>query len=124
MKTWKLVVGLALFFAFGAMVGAFGMGVYVQKKTAFIRKEPEQRKTVILQKFSDALGLSEAQKEAFKQVIDDLEKQRQQFRADLKADREAATARMRRALTPDQLKKFEAMQQEFENRKKKRFPLF
>jgi len=124
MKKWKLVAGVVLVFACGALLGSLGTEIYHRYLSDRFHRDPEVRKAFILQKFTARLDLSADQQAAFKGIIDRIDAQRRsevvRSRAELKRLWQESYQEMQKVLRPDQQGAFEAFIKEIRNRRRRR----
>jgi len=124
MKRWKLIVGVALIFFSGVLVGSVGTRVYHRQWSERFWKHPSERKAVFLQKLTKELRLTEEQQKEFEVIIEEVDRKV----ASLIRDRRAAVrevldggfSRMKEKLNPDQQKKLEEWRAKREARMKER----
>ena len=106
MKKWRLVGGVILVFALGVLVGSVVPQVYHRYWVERFWKDPAARKTMLLQKLTKELHLSEIQQKEFIPIIEEadqkLEAVRQSRRADIKRVLDDSFARMKEKLDPVQ----------------------
>jgi len=124
MEKWKLVTGLALVFAFGLLVGSFGTGAYIKHRLAPPKRDPSAMRAFLLKKFSQKLDLTEEQKNEFKKLIDQvgdtLEDHFRKTHSEIGNIVDQGSSQMRKALNPDQQKKFDEMLEKFKRHRKSR----
>ena len=124
MKKWKLVIGLALVFAFGLLVGSFGTGLYFKHHFIHPKRDPSAMRAFLLKKFSQKLDLTEVQKNEFKRLIDQVgDKLEDHFRkshSEIGKIIDQGSSQMRKVLSPDQQKKFDELIEKFEKHRKGR----
>jgi len=124
MKKWKLVIGLALVFAFGLLVGSFGTGVYFKHHFIHPRKNPSAMRAFLLKKFSQKLDLTEVQKNAFKRLIDQMgDKLEDHFRkshSEIGNIIDQGSSQMKKMLSHAQQKKFDELIERFEKHRNSR----
>jgi len=123
MKKWKLFIGLVLVFLLGVLLGSFGTGVYIKHHFIHPRKNPSEMRAFLLKKFSNKLDLTEAQKNEFTRLIDQVgDKLEDHFRkthSEIGKIIDQGSSQMRKALSPDQQKKFDELIEKFERHRKK-----
>ena len=124
MKKWKLVIGLALVFAFGLLVGSFGTGAYFKHRFTPPKRNHSAMRAFLLKKFSQKLNLTNEQKNEFKLIIDQVgEKLDEHFRkshSEIGKIVEPGFSQMKNLLTSDQKKKFDEMIEKFKRHRKSR----
>ena len=120
MKKWRLVGGVILVFALGVLAGSVGPQVYHRYWVDRFWKDPGVRKTVLLEKLTKELHLSEGQQKEFLPIIEetdkDLEGARQNIRADIKRILDKGFARMKEKLNPGQQQMIEELRAKHERR--------
>jgi len=130
MKKWKLIAGVALVFVLGVLVGSLGTRFYHRDWSERFFREPSARKAVIQKKLTRDLGLTEAQQNEFKGIIEETDKKLEAFRLErrsaVKTILDESFSRMREKLDPEQQKKLEELRAKYEARikDKKRRPPF
>jgi Spy/CpxP family protein refolding chaperone len=124
MKKWKLVTGLAVVFAFGLLVGSFGTGAYIKHRFGPPKRDHSAMRAFLLKKFSQKLDLTEEQKTEFKRLIDQvgdkLESHFRKIHSEIGNIIDQGSSQMRKALSPDQQKKFDEMLEKFKRHRKSR----
>jgi len=124
MKKWKLVIGLTLVFVFGLLVGSLGTGAYIKHRFDPPKRDHSAMRTFLLKKFSQKLSLTEDQKTEFKRLIDQVgDKLENHFRkshSEIGNIIDQGSSQMRKALSPDQQKKFDEMLEKFKQHRKSR----
>jgi hypothetical protein len=117
MNHWKLVLGVALIFLFGALAGSIGTGYYIKKyssRSAGFRYE----KVSILEKVSKELNLSADQKNQIGKILDRLEEKRREHISGIASETRLAVTQIIKELKPDQRRKFDLMREEYKKRKR------
>jgi hypothetical protein len=117
MNHWKLVLGVALIFLFGALAGSIGTGYYIKNyssRSAGFRYE----KVSLLEKVSVELNLSADQKDQIGKILDRLEEKRRDHISGIASETRLAVTQMIKELKPDQRRKFDLMREEFKKRKR------
>jgi hypothetical protein len=117
MNHWKLVLGVALIFIFGALAGSIGTGYYVKNyssRSAGFR----YGKASFLEKVSKELNLTADQKGEIGRILDRLEEKRREHISEIASEIRLAVTQITKELQPDQQKKFDLMREEFRKRKK------
>jgi Spy/CpxP family protein refolding chaperone len=124
MKKWKLVIGVALVFVLGLLVGSMGTGLYTKHRFHRPKKDPSEMRAFILERFSHKLDLTEVQRKTFKTIIDQMgEKLDEHFRKSHSAIGEIIEpgySKMRAVLSPDQQEKFDELRERLERHRKAR----
>jgi Spy/CpxP family protein refolding chaperone len=124
MKKWKPVTGVALVFVLGVVAGSLGTAFYHKYLFTRHKGDPSARKAFILKRFSQDLDLTEDQKNEFKSIIDQLEDKREEHfrksRSELDKVMDQGFSQMKRVLSAKQQKKFDALKEKFEKRRKAR----
>jgi len=124
MKKWKLIIGVAIVFAVGILVGSLGAGFYHKYRFDHIRKDPSTKKAFILKKLSKKLNLSEIQKNEFRNIIDQIEDRKvehfQKSRSEFVKIMDQGLSQMKRVLDPDQQKKLDEFTERFRKHIKSR----
>jgi hypothetical protein len=120
MKKWRLVGGVILVFALGVLAGSVGPQVYHRYWVDRFWKDPGARKTVLLEKLTKELHLSDAQQKDFIPIIEEadknLEAARQNMRADTKRILDEGFSRMKEKLNPAQQQMLEGLRAKHERR--------
>jgi hypothetical protein len=120
MKKWRLVGGVILVFAVGALAGSAGTQVYHRHWVDRFWKDPASRKTVFLEKLTRELHLSEAQQKDFIPIIEEADKKieatRQNLRADIKRILDEGFDRMKEKFNPGQEQMLEDLRAKHEHR--------
>jgi hypothetical protein len=112
---WSALLTLLVVFLSGAMVGAFGYGLYVGRTVngGSRRPNPEEVRRQRLNELRDALKLDESQLAKVNQAYDEghatWERIEQTRRQNLKDAGDALHAKIRAALRPDQLALYEKL---------------
>jgi hypothetical protein len=117
MNRWKLVLGVALIFIFGALVGSISTGYYIKKFHSRIANF-KYEKVSILEKISKELDLSAEQKIQIGKILDRLEEKRREHINGIASETRLAFTQIMKELQPDQQRKFGRMREEFRQRKK------
>ena len=120
MTRWKLITGLALVFIFGALAGSIGTGFYFKHKYPPRITNPEARKAFILEKLSRELSLTPDQKNKIGEIIQQTEGKRHEFFVKHRLEIEQSMIQIRGELNADQQKKFDALREDFEKRRRAR----
>lgn len=124
MKKWKMITGLLLVFALGALSGTLGTGIFLKHHHPFFSDRPEGRKAFIMKRLSRKLDLSEAQKIRIEAIIDRVQSETfRQIREDrrfIHEQLERGFAEIRQQLTPEQQRRFDEMRAERERHRKER----
>ena len=109
MRKWKLIVGIALVFVLGVLVGSLGTRFYHRDWSGRFFQEPSARKSLILKKLTKDLGLTEAQQKEFRGIVEETDKKLEAFglerRSAVKAILDESFSRMNEKLDPEQQKK-------------------
>jgi hypothetical protein len=111
MKRWKLIIGIALVFILGALAGSVSTGVYFKHRYPPRITDPKARKAFIMEKLSRELSLTQDQKAKIGEIVDFIRRQ---------VEIEKMVDRIRKELSSDQQKKYDALREKFEKRKKAR----
>jgi len=120
MTRWKLMIGIALVFILGALAGSVGTGYYFKHRYPPRITDSQARKAYILEKFSRELNLTQDQKTKIGAIIQQMEEKRHENFLKRRAEVEQSMVRIRGELNEDQQKKFDAMREKFEKRRKER----
>ncbi len=120
MTRWKLITGIALVFILGALAGSIGTGFYLKHRYPPRITNPEARKAFILEKFSKDLNLTQDQKIKIGEIIQQMEEKRHEYSLKNHLEIEQSMGQIRRELNADQQKRFDALRENFEKRKKAR----
>jgi len=117
MNHWKLVLGVALIFIFGALAGSISTEYYVKK---FHSRPANSRydKVFILEGISKELNLTADQKIQIGKILDRLEEKRREHISGITSEIRHAVTQIMKELQPEQKKKFNLMREEFRKRKK------
>jgi hypothetical protein len=114
---------LSLVFAGGVAVGAFGFKVYA-KNPEISKTKPEEWRGQYVKEMTDRLQLQPDQLEKLNAILDDTHSRflaaREKQNAEIKALKEAHSARVRAMLTPQQLPEYNKLRAEREQRSKMR----
>ena len=112
---------LSLVFASGVAVGAFGFKV-VAKNPETSKTKPEERRRQYVQEMTDRLQLQPEQLQKLTAILDDTHSRflatRERQDAEIKALKEAHSAKVRAMLTPQQLPEYNKLRAEREQRAK------
>ena len=119
MKRWKLIAGIILVFVLGALSGTLGTGLYVKQKAKPFRLDPKDRRTALVEKLTRRLDLNPNQIPKIEDIIDELDRKRQEYREELRKLRTEWISRMKKELTPAQQEKLDQLHQEWEKRRNK-----
>ena len=117
MNHWKLVLGVALIFLFGALAGSMGTGYYIKKSNSRIAGSRYQ-KASIMEKLSKELNLSADQKIHIGEILDRLDEKRREHINAISSETRLEMAHIVKELQPDQQKKFALMREEFRKHRK------
>jgi hypothetical protein len=120
MTRWKLITGLALVFILGALAGSIGTGFYFKHRYPPRITDPVARKTFILEKFSKELNLTQDQKLKIGEIIQQMEEKRHEYFLKQRLETDQSMGQIRKELNEDQQKRFDALREDFEKRKKAR----
>jgi hypothetical protein len=120
MTRWKLIIGIALVFILGALAGSVGVGYYFKHRYPPRITDSEARKAYILEKFSRELNLTQDQKNKIGVIIQQMEEKRHENFLKNRVEVEQSMVQIRGQLNEDQQKKFDAMREKFEKRRKAR----
>jgi hypothetical protein len=114
------VGGVILVFALGVLAGSIGPQVYHKYWVERFWRDPGARRTLLLEKLTKELHLSEVQQKEFSPIIEEadqkLEALRQSRRADIKKILDEGFARMKERLDPGQQKILEELRAKHEHR--------
>jgi hypothetical protein len=120
MKKWRLVGGVILVFALGVLAGSVGPQVYHRYWVDRFWKDPGARKTVLLEKLTKELHLSEVQQKDFIPIIEEADQKlgaiRQSTRADIKKIFDDSFSRMQEKLNPGQQQMLQELRAKHEHR--------
>ncbi|RJQ57747.1 MAG: hypothetical protein C4530_11990 [Desulfobacteraceae bacterium] len=120
MKRWRLFAGIGIVFVLGVLAGVLGAGIYVKYKMLPLKLEPKARKVYLLDRFTRRLDLTEAQRAGFKEIFDEMDKVREQYRSEMRKTWERAIPRMKQELNPEQQKKLDELRRDWETRRRKK----
>ncbi len=116
MNHWKLIMGVALIFLFGALAGSISTGFYIKKygsRSAQFRYE----KASMLERISKELNITADQKMEIGKILDRLEEKRREHIDCIASEFKLAAAQIKKELDPDQQMKFDLMREKFGKRK-------
>ena len=121
MKTWKLVVGIALLFILGVLAGSLTTKFYLEHQYPYPRlRDPKARKTFFMEKLSKELDLTREQKIKIGEVVEQIEAKRREYSLQRQADIDKLIDQMKRDLNDNQQRKFDAMREKFKKRQRTR----
>jgi Spy/CpxP family protein refolding chaperone len=120
MKRWKLIIGIALVFILGALAGSVSTGVYFKHRYPPRITDPEARKAFIMEKLSKELSLTQEQKAKIGEIVGQIEEKRRDYFIKRQAEIEKSVDLIRKELSSDQQKKYDALREKFEKDKKER----
>lgn len=120
MNRWKLIIGIALVFILGALAGSISTGAYLKHRYPSRITDPKARKAFILNKFSRELNLTPEQKAKVENILEQIEEKRREYFLQTRPEIEALMDQIRKELNEDQQKKFDALREKFEQRRKAR----
>ena len=130
MKKWKLIVGVALVFVLGVLVGSVGTRFHDRDWSDLFWKDHAAKRAVFLQRLTRELQLTEEQQKEFKAMVEEtdkkLEAHRLEGRAGAKKIFDESFSRMKEKLDPGQQDKLADLKARHEARTKdqKRHGLF
>ena len=119
MIRWKMILGVALIFILGALVGSTITGYHFKKYypgSAGFRYE----KASLLDKISRELNLTPDQKIQIGEILDRLDEKRQKHIEEITSEVRLAVSQIKKELQPDQQVKFDRLREEFRKRSKSR----
>lgn len=119
----SIALYLALVFASGVLLGAFGHRLYtVSTVSAKTTKNPEEFRKRTIAEMQSRMKLTEAQVAQLNAIMDEtrarVEDARQKMRPAYQKIHEEQSAKVRAMLTPDQQVEYDQMRKERENRQK------
>ena len=124
MNTWKLVLGVALVFIVGALVGSLGTRFYLKHHYRSFMLEPRERTTFIMKRLSKELDLSQSQKIAVEKIVAQTEEKLRahflQMRPEIEAIVDDGFTQIRKELDDNQKKQLDALKEKFEKRRQAR----
>jgi Spy/CpxP family protein refolding chaperone len=124
MKKWRLVAGVTLVFILGVMAGSVGTRLYQRSWAERFWKGPAARKTLILNRLTRELGLTETQKQEFKAIIEEMDQKMEgrhrENRLAIRSILEEGYARMMERLDPIQQEKLKDLKARRQERLKQR----
>jgi len=120
MTRWKLIIGFALVFILGALAGSIGTGFYLKHRYPPRITDPKARKAFIMEKLSKELSLTQDQKAKIGEIVGQIEEKRRDYFIKRQVEIEKLVDQMRKILSSDQQKKYDALREKFEKRKKAR----
>ena len=123
MKRWKVILGIALIFFAGVLVGSLGSMQYVKFRPPFHRHSAEDRTQSIMKRLDSKLDLT---KEQWDQMIPVVRRTQEEVGRIFKENgkllhgwMERDMQEFKKVLDPDQQKKLDELRQEFEERRLK-----
>ena len=124
MKKWKLAIGVTLVFILGGLVGSVGTQLYFKHWSERFWKDPSARREAFVQRLTKELGLTEAQQEEFRVIIEEVDNKvvalRREKRAEIKRALDEGFNRMNEKLNPDQQQTLEELKARHEKRQEDR----
>ena len=120
MKRWKLFTGIFLVFMLGVLSGTLGTSIYVRHEMKSVHQDPKARRAFVIERLTRRLDLKENQISKIEKILEELDQRRQEYRQEIRKMRTESISRMEKELTPEQQRKFEQLQEEWEGRKNKR----
>lgn len=124
MKDWRLIVGVALVFVLGVLLGSLGTRLYHRHWSERFWQDPAARRAVFLQRLTKELRLTEEQQKEFKVIIEEVDKKlgalNREKRADIRKILDEGFSRMKERLNSDQQQKLEELRAKHEKRMKDR----
>lgn len=120
MTRWKLILGIALVFILGALAGSIGTGFYFKHRYPPRITAPKARTAFIMEKLSKELGLTQDQKAKIGPIVLQIEEKRRDYFIQGQVETEKLVDQIRKELSSDQQKKYDALREKFEKRKKER----
>ncbi len=120
MTRWKLITGIALVFILGALAGSIGTGYYFKHRYPPRITDPKARTAFIMDKLSKELNLTQDQKAKIGEIVGQIEEKRRDYFIKRQVEIEKLVDQMRKELSSDQQKKYDALREKFEKRKKER----
>jgi hypothetical protein len=118
MIKWKLIVGIALVFLLGALTGSIGTGAYLKHQRPPRITDLKARKAFITEKFSKELSLTQDQELKVGSLVAQIEEKRHEFFLQYRSATETLMDEIRKELNDDQQKKFDAMREKLDWRKR------
>ncbi len=126
MGKWKTIAGVLLVLILGALTGSLGTEWFLKSRHPLFKQDPEQRVAFIMQRLSDRLDLSAAQRPAIETVVrrmdEELQRHLDQQRLEMRRILDSYAAVIKPMLSPEQQEKLAAFRQELEARRKNRRP--
>jgi len=120
MTRWKLIIGIALVFILGALAGSIGTGYYFKHRYPPRITDPKARTAFIMEKLSKELSLTQDQKVKIGEIVGQIEEKRRDYFIKRQVEIEKLVDQIRKELNSDQQKKYDALREKFEKRKKER----
>ncbi len=118
MTRWKLITGIALVFILGALAGSAGTGYYFKQRYPPHITDPEARKAFIMEKLSKDLNLTQEQKGKIGEIIGQIVQTRRDYYIKGQVEVEKLVDQIRKELSSDQQKKYDALRERFEKGRK------
>ena len=119
MKRLKLVIGIALLFILGVLVGSIGTKFYLERQYPRLR-DPKARKAFFMERLSKELNLTQDQKIKIGEIVEQIEIKRREYSLQRRAEIDRLIDGMKKDLDDDQQKKLDAMREHYRKRRKAR----
>ncbi len=121
MKQWKLLLGVALVFVVGILVGSAGTRFFFHHHHGFFPAVSGQRTAFIVKRLARELGLTDAQKVTVRKIVEDTgEKLRDHFlqrRPEVEAIIDDGFRRIKNELNDEQKPKLDQLREKMERRR-------
>ena len=120
MTRWKLILGIVLVFILGALAGSIGTGSYLKHRYPPRITDPKARTAFIMEKLSKDLNLTQDQKAKIGEIVGQIVEKRREYFIKGQVETEKLVDQIRKELNSDQQKKYDALREKFEKRRKDR----
>ncbi|HVN24000.1 MAG TPA: hypothetical protein VMT71_08505 [Syntrophorhabdales bacterium] len=121
MNKGKLIVGVALVFIVGVLVGSVGTRLYFQRHHSFFPGEHGSRTAFIMKRLSKDLSLTEEQKVAVQKIVEQTEEKLREYflqrRPEIDSIMDDGFSQIRQELNDEQKKKLDELRERFERRR-------
>ena len=120
MTRWKLIIGIALVFILGALAGSIGAGYYFKHQHPPRITDSKARTAFIMERLSKELNLTQDQRAKIGEIVGQIEEKRRDYFMKGHEETERLVDQIRKELSDDQQKKYDALREKFEKRRKER----
>jgi hypothetical protein len=121
MKTWRLVTGVALVLIVGILIGSTGTRLYLGHRY-HVPMDRKARAAFLMKDLSKELGLTQEQKAAIGQILDEMaERLHQRYlqaRPEVEGIVDESFSRIRTELNDDQKQKFDVLKEKYKKRRR------